>query len=339
MNTTLLRSIQKNIFVASVNDPLKPEFPYQSPRFPATETFKIDVPGFTNVWLKDESQNPTGTHKDRMAWEIVVTYKFFIDSVLEGRIPDLPHMSIISSGSAAYAIQTAFANFGLPYLKVLVDSKISQSKIEVLKKIGCEVYVEDLEKKTLTSEEILELTNNLNGFDITSLEGLDPGSRFYDWLSYEIINNDPEYVFVPFGTGNLFENILSILKFEKNSESSDPRLVVSKKKINSCNIVGATTHNPQSKIAEKLYSTFLPFTHYSKDWLRFYKEVGYCGNETCVCDVSDEYVDKAVIIAQENKLSFEPSGIAGLALLLQMKDSIPPDSKIVIVNTGKTKFI
>ena len=60
--------ILKSIVVASENNPKKPEFPPNNPKFPATPTYKIKVPRFTNVWLKDESINPTGTHKDRMAW-------------------------------------------------------------------------------------------------------------------------------------------------------------------------------------------------------------------------------------------------------------------------------
>src|SRR3989344_5729525 len=94
--------ILKSIKVASENNPNKPEFPADNPKFPATPTYKIKVPGFANVWLKDESYNPTGTHKDRMAWEIVVTYRDFLLAKKEGQIKrPLPSMSIISYGSAA----------------------------------------------------------------------------------------------------------------------------------------------------------------------------------------------------------------------------------------------
>ena len=80
------KRILDSIVVASENDPLKPEFPPDNPRFPATPTYKIKVSHFSNVWLKDESQNPTGTHKDRMAWEIIVTYRDFLTSKRDGQI-------------------------------------------------------------------------------------------------------------------------------------------------------------------------------------------------------------------------------------------------------------
>lgn len=41
--------ILKSIFVPSENDPRKPEFPPDRPKFPATPTYKIKVPGFSNI--------------------------------------------------------------------------------------------------------------------------------------------------------------------------------------------------------------------------------------------------------------------------------------------------
>ncbi len=77
--------ILSSIKIGSENNPTKPEFPPHKPRFPATPIYRIHVPGFTNVWLKDESVNPTGTHKDRLAWEIVVTYKHILHAKKQGQ--------------------------------------------------------------------------------------------------------------------------------------------------------------------------------------------------------------------------------------------------------------
>src|SRR3989338_5744067 len=97
------KEILDSIHVASENNPAKPEFPVDDPKFPATPTVKIEVLGFSNVWLKDESKNPTGTHKDRMAWEIVVTYRDFLLAKKDGLAGDkLPQMSLITSGSAGF---------------------------------------------------------------------------------------------------------------------------------------------------------------------------------------------------------------------------------------------
>ena len=116
------KEILKMIVVASENDPDNPEYPPEDPKFPATPTYKIKVPGFSNVWLKDESKNNTGTHKDRMAWEMVVTYKDFLLSKKSGKIKKLPALSILSSGSASLAIQTRLRKYSLPNLRVLLDT-------------------------------------------------------------------------------------------------------------------------------------------------------------------------------------------------------------------------
>jgi hypothetical protein len=222
------QSVLDSIVVASENDPLRPEFPAESPKFPATPTYQIQVPGFSSVWLKDESHNPTGTHKDRMAWEIIVTYREFLLAKQRGQFDGpLPAMSIISAGSAAVAIQTQLKKYGLPNLKVLVDIYLDADIQAQLVALGCEVYPTDLVSRAFTWQDILHLTQNEHGFDITSNDALDPSLRFYDWLSYEIINQSPDYCFIPFGTGTLFENILNIKKREVTTTHHDPRFVQS----------------------------------------------------------------------------------------------------------------
>lgn len=329
--------VLKKISVGSENNPTKPEFPPNNPKFPATPTYRIKVPGFSNVWLKDENGNHTGTHKDRMAWEIVVTYRDFLLAKKRGQIKELPRVSIISSGSAAVAIQTMLRNYGLPNLKVLMDAYMEPIQVRRLKKIGCEVYQTDLSKKPLHWREILTLTHNPNGFDITSSEALDPTTRFYDWMSYEILNSSPDYCFIPFGTGNLYENILNINKREVSTQHHDPRFNGNVSRLRNCNFLGATTNNPKTK-ADKLYSPHLPFVHYDEQWIRLYRYSGFCGLESNVHLLKEEYLDKASELAETQQITCEASGIAGLALLLQMKQKIPKNKKMLIINTGKTKI-
>ena len=327
----------ESIVVPSENDPNKPEFPPGNPQFPATKIFEIDVPGFTNVCMKSEATNPTGTHKDRMAWEIVVSYRDFLMAKKRGLLKTkLPHMSIISSGAAAIAIQNMLNKYKLPFLKVLVDANTDEKIINILQKMGCEVFPTNLSAKPFHWSEILSLTNNKEGFDITSGVALDPTTRFYDWMSYEIINNSPDYVFIPFGTGNLYENILNINKKELSSIGfHDPRFQGDTEKLTYCNFIGATTNNPKSK-ADKLYSPHLPFVHFNEQWIDFYKTAGFCGPQSNVFNVKEEAINKAIDLADKQKIEAEPSGLAGLALMLQMKDELPRNKKYLIVNTGRS---
>lgn len=328
-----------SIKIASENDPNKPEFPPENPKFPATPTYKIKVPGFSNVWLKDESYNPTGTHKDRMAWEIIVTYRNILIAKKRGQIKgEIPQMSIISSGSAAIAIQTQLKKYGLPNLKVLIDNSADKTAEKIMKKLGCEIYKTDLSKKCFDFKDILKLTKNKNGFDVTSVEALDPTTRFYDWLSYEIINSNPDYCFIPFGTGNLYENILNVVKKEVSTSNHDPRFKGVISKTRSCNFIGVTTNDLKSK-ADKLYSPYLPFVHFDKQWIKLYRYAGYCGVKSDVYILEEKYLDQAIAIAKKNNIIAEPSGLAGLAMLLQMKNKISKNAKLLVVNTGKSKYI
>jgi|GEM_PF-448372 cysteine synthase len=336
--------IYQSIQIPSNNNPLKPEFPpkpFFTPSFPASKTYQIEIPGFTNVWLKDESTNPTGTHKDRFAWEVILKYKALLESSRQRPFNRLPQISMISSGGAATAVQNLFNLFNIPLsIKVLLDKKTSPAIKSSLQKIGCSIYETDLSDVLLHPEEIKRITENWDGIDITYRETLDPNlDNYYDWLSYEIINENPDYCFIPFGTGDLYINVLNIVKkeyFNSFLHNPDPRYSGSIDKLKNCHYFGATSKNKDTQL-DKLYSSFLPTFN---EYLNFLKElISYScvGDRTSIQQIQESFVNDAIQIAGKQKITFEPSGIAGLALLLQIRGNIPPDSKILIVNTGKTK--
>lgn len=332
------RKILYSIRVGSENDPTKPEFPPDGPQFPATPIYRINVPGFANVWLKDESRNPTGTHKDRLAWEMVVMYRDILLARKDNRVKEkLPQLSIITSGASAIAIQTMLNKYYLPPLKCLVDLELKKEIVEALEALGCELYFTDLSRKPLSWKEILELTQNVGGIDVTSGEGLDPDIIFYDWMSYEIINQSPEYCLIPFGSGHLYKNILNINKKEVSTIHHDPRFAGDVKTLKNCNFIGATVNDPRSK-ADKLFAHHRPFAIFDEQWLHCYKLRGFCGPESNVHLLREQYLDEALKMSKSLNIQCEPSGIAGLGMLLQMKDKIPQSAKILIVSTGKSKI-
>jgi hypothetical protein len=322
------------LYVPSLNDPSKPEFPprpFYEPRFPASNTFRIEVPGFTNVWLKDESTNPTGTHKARMAWEVLIKAKRY----------NIKEVSLISSGSAAAAIQHFFNLYKVnTKLKVLMDHRINADIKQSLRAMGCEVFETDLSKESLTGKEIKELTNNKEGIDITYREILDRfNDNYYDWLSYEVLNEDPAYCFVPFGTGDLFINILIIVEREFNNRiyRHDPRFQGDIQKIAQCNFMGATTRDANSRM-DKLFSYYLPSLDDYQFYINSLIQNDRIGNLSGILDLDENFIEEALEISRKHSIRCEPSGIAGLALLLQMKEELPRDEKMLIINTGSTIY-
>ncbi|MEM9821130.1 MAG: hypothetical protein AAF985_08665, partial [Bacteroidota bacterium] len=87
---------------------------------------------------------------------------------------------------------------------------------------------------------------------------------------------------------------------------------------------------------DKLYSPFSTQSKFNQQ-LRNFAQSGLCGDWSRVEDVEETYVEAAMKIAQGQKIKGEASGIAGLALLLQLKEQIPAHKKILIINTGKLK--
>ena len=333
-NRPRVEELLESALIPSYNDPEKPEFPpkpFYTPRFPASQTRQIQVAGFSNVWLKDESSNPTGTHKDRMAWEVFIKAKRY----------GVKEISIISSGSAAVAIQHLFNLFGLPtQLKVLVDKRMKPEVKAAIERMGSRVYVHDLSLKPLTGKEIKELTENYTGIDITYREVLDRyNDNYYDWLSYEILNESPQHCFIPFGTGDLFINILIIAEREFNNRiyRHDPRFQGNISTIQHCHFMGATTHTQNTRL-DKLFSYHLPSLRDYNDYLQSMIENNRIGAASSILDVEEEFIEEALALAHAQQIVCEPSGIAGLALLLQNKTDIPTHEKILIVNTGRTNY-
>lgn len=314
-----------------------PEFPYPPfmPCFPATPAIRIKVNGFKDVWIKDESFNPTGVHKDRMAWEVYLFYNKFIREQLEsGDKINIPRLSLISGGNAALSIQYLLRQNGLPNLKVIMDTNSDKSIVELVKESGCEVYSFDLTKKKLNSDAILEITENKNGYDITFGERIEEIKlTFYDWLSYEVLNLNPQHVLIPYGSGDLLKNIVEICIKECKARKSSKRFFGSKNVLSKCNFWGAATKNKNTSM--KMLWT--PYNSYKENDLKNLFESGMIGKLSGIYLVQEKFVKDALEIANENQISCEPSGVAGLALFLQIKSKLNPDEKYVIVNTGKIK--
>ncbi len=277
--------------------------------------YSIAIPDFPSVLIKDESGNPTGTHKDWLGSAIVAHY-LELSAVRRTR----PRLSMLSAGSAALAVQMQLLRNELPPLKTLVGMHISPDAIGLLQMAGCEIFSVDLDEKEFSSEEILRLTHNRDGYDVTALTDLSPMRECYDALVYEILSHAPDYCFIPFGSGHLYRATLSKLKMMGCS---------------GCHLMGVTTSNPASKAAEKLYAAFRPFTTCIEREVEAYKDRKLCGAESNVYEIEETALDEAIAIADALEIRCEASSIAGLALLLQMRQKIPLDAKILVVNTGK----
>lgn len=333
-----LQSLVNRIKPKSYSDPRNPEFPIDNPKFPATETIKLSING-KDVWIKDESSNPTGTHKDRMAWEVLLYYKRKIQSILNTHGDDfqIPQLSMISSGSSAIAIQSLLNYFGLPPLKVLIRNGFKQEIYNCLNAEGCELYIKDLTIKELDAREVLRETENLNGIEVSFRDAIDPTQvAYYDWMSYEILNVEPSVVIVPFGSGELFTNILNVSRNEVVFGKNDSRFLGTASIIRRCKFFGITTSNPNSKYF-KLCSYFFNVNKFNTEQMSLYKRLDVCHPESRVVDLSDDFFDEAKDLLSRFGVKAEDSSVAGLAFYLENQQKFDNERKVLIVNTGRSK--
>jgi len=317
----------------------KPIFPPENPSYPATPHIPLEYKNFKKLSIKNESYNPTGTHKDRFAWEIVNYYADRYHAWMKKKESNgEPRLSIISSGSAAIAIQNLLNTFQLPALKVIYDkSRLSPELVDGMKEYGCELFPLKLNKeRKMDSREVLKETKNLeNGIEITfskDLAGLK--FKYYDWMALEILNQNPDYCIVPFGSGQLYQNILEMNKRQQTG-SKDPRFFGDTAILKKCQFIGATCgDNNRTKMDKLLTWWNTPSSFQFGDYRKF------CSRKSNYIPVTDRYIKKAIEFAETNHIVGEPSGLSSLALFFQLeaKEELNPDKKILIVNTGALKI-
>ncbi|VVB99746.1 Pyridoxal-phosphate dependent enzyme [uncultured archaeon] len=314
---------------------------------------KVDGNGESHsgeVFIKDESVNPTGTFKIRMGWEVARLYAEFAKlcllrkeaGALDGNLEELPvpSVSIISAGSAASAISYFLKKWNLPPMNVLLDSSISKKRLEnLVSSLHANIYTGDLSRKNFSPEEIRALTGNKDGIEITSIMLIQPQRIFYDWHAHEAFNESPCRIFIPYGSGRLFENYLN-WQWEGTAVvgQHDARLEIAQEKLSAISILAATPEKLDS-IAVKLTAKFNPYALFGANDIAAMRMLGNTGKETGVYKISDYWIWKAHEIIAGAGVKCEQSAAAGLGLWLYIhrkNGGVVPDqsSKDIIVNTG-----
>jgi hypothetical protein len=271
-----------------------------------------------------------------MAWEVIVFYKELLQQwrAVAPSEP-IPNMSIISAGCAALSIQGYLSIYKLPALKVLTDIRTNPDTLSLLQRAGCQVYQHDLSQRHLSADDVLGLTDNNAGYDLTSAAVVDPNHRYYyDWLSREILNEQPDYLFVPCGTGQLLANIVNSASDILEDPTRDRRFRGDPARLSDVIYYGVTEDDPDSKL-DKLYSASPSEIRLLEFYLKDAKRKGHCDRQSSVeRNVDSWFIDEAILLAKQERIDAEPSGLAGLAYFLQIQEIIPTDKKVIIVNTG-----
>jgi threonine synthase len=333
--------------------PLYPESDPEKPEWKETPVIEADLSkyGYGLVHIKNEAdttKNPTGTIKDRLAWELATLYRdFALDITLEnnerginGNIEDIPvpRLSVITSGNIGRAVERVFAQYELPPPSLLIPLFLPDEKLEALKKLRANIVAADLSQKPLVAEDVQTLTGNPRGMEITSFMGIKPEEVFYDWHVHEVFNQKPDEIFVPYGSGRLMENFLTWQwRSRRNAVQGTPdkRLKIPVHSVTQMDVFGAEPEKEDS-IADKLTKTYNPFVIYKEPDIEGIKTFRTTGGATGVYKATEQKIEEAHKIMNEF-CPAEPSGAAGLALYMQRHEQglVNPKQKIIVVNTGK----
>jgi len=326
-------------------DPLRPEWR-------ATRVLRLNE--LPNVLVKDESDplsNPTRTVKDRAAWELGTLYRDFARACFldlrSGRFSRndlhatlIPRLTLITSGNEGRAVAECFARYGLPPPKIVVSNTLPLEQprtYDALRKLRADLYLADL-SVPLAPEEIRHLSHNDDGIDITSVRSIEPNATFYDWQVHEVFGEEPDEVYVPYGSGRLTENYLTWqdrTRVHAATGQRDPRLTTSPDKVRRISILAAEPERSDS-IADKLTAPFKPFLLFKGDDMNALRQFMFTGPDTQKDTVSEAFIDEAHRMLLGNGIDAEPSGAAGLALYLKRLRQGATDSfrRVVVVNTG-----
>src|SRR3989344_4840830 len=290
--------------------PLFPDKDPSNPEWKPTPIVEADLMpyGYGKVIIKDESSktsNPTGTIKDRLGQEVAKLYAMFARSILlkeknglgkKGiETVEIPRVSIITSGNAGTAIASRLQHYGCPPVNILMDLRTPKDRIEISKRQYENLFLVDLSDE-LTPEEINKITKNTKCLDITSETIFRPHEVFYDWHVHEVFNLIPDYIFVPFGSGRIFENYLAWQEKSLRNELEarrDPRLIAPLEKVINANIMGAEPRRRVNSRADKLTKKCLPFRIFDDIDVTALRSFEFTGPDTKVYRVDEKKIEEA----------------------------------------------
>lgn len=184
-----------------------------------------------NIFVKNESENPFGTIKDRRSYDIVTF----------ARSQNIQAICLITSGNAGYSL-VSFAKASNLKVYCIVDSKINSNILSALRTVSTGVVEVELEKKILTSKEIEQLVKrafklNNQPYDVTN------GFHFaYGSIVRELEDFQPDILVCPYGSGETYHGLVQEL---------------TKRRIN-CKVIGVKPKASQS-MADKLCNIWSPY--------------------------------------------------------------------------------
>lgn len=249
------------------------------------------------VLIKDESANPTGTHKDRKS-------VFVIEKAIQDGVDTLV---IITSGNAGYSLATIAQDTRLRIVTI-VSNTISPSILEKLHQTKAEVISVDL-TRSFTSPDIIALARRSASEKIRDVTNA--GHAAYKNLYAEIDAKKPDLIITPLGSGELY---LGLHEGMMESNSTTTLLGVHPK--------------ANESMADKLCTRFRPL---QGNILAEQMRGASHGTLRGRADITEADIQWCIQNAPDG-LNAEPSALVPLQMIKRLDRA---DQKIIMISTGK----
>lgn len=257
-----------------------------------------EKPLVADVWVKDESKNPTGTHKDRKSvWLIKKAIASNVDT-----------LAILTAGNAGFSLATLAKGTGLRIV-TLVSTKTRDSVKQALSTIGADVLEVDF-TKPLASADIEALARRSPSEKIW--EVTNEGSEAYESIYAEIREEHADTIVCPLGSGELFMGLCNAVK--KNAAGT---------------VVIGVHPTSEYSLADKLCTSYMPLR--DRIMQTQYERVLAHGTSHGIFDMSEEEVRWCMNHAPRSLVA-EPSALVPLLMIDRLKNQ---QMKIIMISTGR----
>jgi len=280
--------------------------------------------GLNNLFIKDDTLNPTGSLKDRASYLVAAFARKY-------KISDIV---VASTGNAASSMAGVGAAAGLN-VKIFIPSSAPKAKMVQALQYGADVNLVD-GTYDMAFDKSIEFTNKYGGlnrntaYNPLTLEGKKTAALEV----FAGMKRVPDHVFVPVGDGvilgGLYRGFIDL--YEKGFADKVPVIhsvqAEGSSAINRALANDGFTAPVQSDTIADSISVDVPRNgYYAVSMLKKYSGTGVTVTDSEILSAQKTLASKAGLFA-------EPSSASVLAGLLKIRKSIPDDAYTVLLVTG-----
>lgn len=287
-----------------------------------TPIWKIDLFGFPNLFIKDDSLNPSGSLKDRASYLVAAAAKKF----------GLNRIVVASTGNAASSMSAVAASAGIEAI-IFVPSAAPRAKLIQILQYGATLILVDGNYDD-AYDLSMEYVEKFGGYSRnTAYNPLTIDGKKTAALEIFQQLGEIDRIYVPVGDGvilgGVFQGFKHLIKAGLMEKMPKVMAVQSEKSncIKSAFDKGEFVLSTAASIADSI-NVDVPRNGYFA--LKCLKE--YDGEVVQVCD--DDILSAQHIVAKNTGHFCEPAAAAGFAGFISTKDRLNPNEKIVILSTG-----